>query len=208
MTEQEREEFIEQMAKAAWPSDAAVIWEVCPIREGGKDAADLWCHVKTGGVYEIVGECIIEATNKPAVLYRSVIPAPGRSIWARPKDEFFDGRFEKVDLRETSQACDALGEAGGREIMSDIVERLKSPEVFLDHGGMVSLVAYEAADALEAQAKEIQELKALLKDCADDLEAEVEARYGENAKKCMPHRYERDMAPVVAARAALNGEKG
>jgi hypothetical protein len=70
------------------------------IREGGKDAADLWHHVKTGGVYEIVGECIIEATNKPAVLYRSVIPAPGRSIWARPKDEFFDGRFEKVDLRE------------------------------------------------------------------------------------------------------------
>jgi hypothetical protein len=70
------------------------------IREGGKDAADLWRHVKTGGVYEIVGECIIEATNKPAVLYRSVIPAPGRSVWARPKDEFFDGRFEKVDLRE------------------------------------------------------------------------------------------------------------
>jgi hypothetical protein len=86
----------------------------------------------------------------------------------------------------------------------------------------------EQHDALEAQAKRIAgleyearlfdealwnahariaELEALLKDCADDLEAEVDARYGENAKKCMPHRYERDMAPVVAARAALNGEK-
>ena len=26
-----REELIEAMAKAAWPSDAAVIWEACPI---------------------------------------------------------------------------------------------------------------------------------------------------------------------------------
>lgn len=26
-----REELIEKMARAAWPSDAAVIWEACPI---------------------------------------------------------------------------------------------------------------------------------------------------------------------------------
>ena len=32
--------------------------------------------------------------------------------------------------------------------MPDIVERLKSPGVFLDQGGMVSLVAYEAADEI------------------------------------------------------------
>jgi len=31
MTEEEREELIEKMAKAAWPSDAAVIWDACPI---------------------------------------------------------------------------------------------------------------------------------------------------------------------------------
>ena len=31
MTEAEREELIEKMAKAAWPSDAAVIWDACPI---------------------------------------------------------------------------------------------------------------------------------------------------------------------------------
>jgi hypothetical protein len=53
----------------------------------------------------------------------------------------------------------------------------------------------------------IAELEALLKDCADDLEDEVDARYGEISKKCMPHRYERDMALVIAARAALKGEK-
>ena len=32
--------------------------------------------------------------------------------------------------------------------MSDIVERLKSPAVLIDNGGMVSLVAYEAADEI------------------------------------------------------------
>jgi hypothetical protein len=31
MTEEEREELIEKMAKAAWPSDAAIIWDACPI---------------------------------------------------------------------------------------------------------------------------------------------------------------------------------
>ena len=31
MTEAEREELIKKMAKAAWPSDAAVIWGECPI---------------------------------------------------------------------------------------------------------------------------------------------------------------------------------
>jgi hypothetical protein len=105
--------------------------------------------------------------------------------------------------------------------ITELVRRLRGLAEYVDD-------CDEAADALEAQTKRIAgleyearlfdealgnahariaELEALLKDCADDLEAEVDARYGENAKKCMPHRYERDMAPVVAARAALNGEK-
>ena len=33
--------------------------------------------------------------------------------------------------------------------MMDIVERLRSPEVFLSHVQMISLVAYEAADEIE-----------------------------------------------------------
>lgn len=66
-------------------------------------------------------------------------------------------------------------------------------------------VSYWSTETGKRDAR-IAELEALLKDCADDLEAEVEARYGETSKKCMPHRYERDMAPVIAARAALNGE--
>ena len=94
-----------------------------------------------------------------------------------------------------------------------------------------------AADALEAQAKEIEELKkelnawhesanwpekspgqmrariaeleVLLKDCADELEARLDEDYKRSDGSIIPeHRfkYERDMAPVVAARAALNGE--
>lgn len=31
MTEAEREELVEKIAKATWPSDAAVKWEACPI---------------------------------------------------------------------------------------------------------------------------------------------------------------------------------
>lgn len=51
----------------------------------------------------------------------------------------------------------------------------------------------------------IEDLEALLKDCADDLEAEIEARYGQS-KSHQPLKYACDMVPVIAARAALNGE--
>lgn len=53
----------------------------------------LWRHVKTGGVYVISGECQIEATNEPAVLYQSV--QTQGPLWCRPKSEFLDGRFVK-----------------------------------------------------------------------------------------------------------------
>lgn len=44
--------------------------------------------------------------------------------------------------------------------MTDIVERLRSPEVFIDAGGMNSRVAHEAAD-------EIERLRAALEKIAD-----------------------------------------
>ncbi len=52
----------------------------------------LWRHKKTGGVYHIVANCIIEATDTPAVAYRKDGP-----IWVRPLAEFMDGRFEQVN---------------------------------------------------------------------------------------------------------------
>jgi hypothetical protein len=60
----------------------------------------------------------------------------------------------------------------------------------------------EAADALEAQAREIAVLRTVLTDCADALESWVDYLY---AKGSVP--YERDLAAVDAARAALKGEK-
>ena len=50
-----------------------------------------WKHVKTGGVYSIVGSCQLEATDRPAILYRSAKGAG--PIWARDYEEFMDGRF-------------------------------------------------------------------------------------------------------------------
>jgi hypothetical protein len=38
----------------------------------------------------------------------------------------------------------------------DIVERLRSPEVFLSHGQMISPVAYEAADEIEQLREALQ----------------------------------------------------
>ena len=65
--------------------------------DGGK-----WMHLKTGGVYELIGECRIEATNTLAVLYRS---KKDGTIWVRPFVEFYDGRFVRA-------AATALKETG------------------------------------------------------------------------------------------------
>jgi hypothetical protein len=46
-------------------------------------------HFK-GGIYTVIGTCIIEATLKPGVLYK---PQQGDSqdvVWMRPLAEFFD----------------------------------------------------------------------------------------------------------------------
>lgn len=55
-------------------------------------------HKGTGGVYEVIGACRLQ-TRAPVgdytdlVVYRSKVNGV---IWARPTDEFFDGRFERV----------------------------------------------------------------------------------------------------------------
>lgn len=55
----------------------------------------IWKHKKTGGIYQFEQECRIEATNTPAVMYRSL--ETGIS-WVRPLYEFLDGRFEKIKI--------------------------------------------------------------------------------------------------------------
>lgn len=51
-----------------------------------------WKHLKTGSVYEIVGFAVQEGTMDPVVVYRGVAL---HTLWTRPCQEFFDGRFEQ-----------------------------------------------------------------------------------------------------------------
>lgn len=52
----------------------------------------MWKHVKTGELYEIVEFGIREADLSVQVIYRSS-RMNGEAIWIRPAKEFFDGRF-------------------------------------------------------------------------------------------------------------------
>ncbi len=59
-------------------------------------------------------------------------------------------------------------------------------------------------DRAEALAQENARLRELLTECANDLEAEVESRYVRTKDHpAMALRYERDMEPVIAARALI-----
>lgn len=70
----------------------------------------------------------------------------------------------------------------------DIVARLRSPEVFIDTGGMFSPVAHEAAD-------EIERLRAVLREIEDcDLDPRL------SRQSCVEQLQS-------MARAALEGEK-
>ena len=60
--------------------------------------------------------------------------------------------------------------------------------------------------ALDAERRRATELERLLTDCTDDLEEEIQSRHPAYAEANYPderRRYERDMAPVYRARAAL-----
>jgi len=57
------------------------------------DADDLVRHKKTGGIYRIICAAQLEATLEDVIVYRS--EATGET-WVRPKEQMFDGRFEKA----------------------------------------------------------------------------------------------------------------
>jgi hypothetical protein len=80
---------------------------------------------------------------------------------------------------------------------------MKTPEHDLTAAALRSLAAER--DALRA---ENEKMRAALKECADDLEAEIKHRHGDWVPKYPRERLKRDqdMAPVIKARAAL-GEK-
>lgn len=63
--------------------------------------AELWEHVKSKRRYVVFTEARLEASMGPCsggegemlVIYMSVADC---GYWARPKDEFYDGRFRKI----------------------------------------------------------------------------------------------------------------
>lgn len=57
-------------------------------------AGEIWRHLKTGGLYVVIAEGRIEADLSDVVIYRS---CKDGSVWTRPKEEFHDGRFVRVD---------------------------------------------------------------------------------------------------------------
>lgn len=65
-------------------------------------------------------------------------------------------------------------------------------------------------DALEAKEefrrREVERLRAALKECADDLASELDGRYaGMLDHPAMKRRYDRDMESVISARFLLDG---
>ena len=68
-------------------------------------------------------------------------------------------------------------------------------------------VGDEVAESLAVgAARQITTLRALLAECADDLEAEINARYGSPVHPALQAKYDLDMEPVRKARDVLGGK--
>lgn len=55
--------------------------------------SEIWQHVKSGGLYTVIGHEMIEADLTPATIYRSLWDG---AVWVRPTAEFEDGRFRNI----------------------------------------------------------------------------------------------------------------
>ena len=54
---------------------------------------DLYQHNKTGKMYVLLHNGLLEHDKTPIAVYRSIIDG---TVWVRPSDEFFDGRFTRI----------------------------------------------------------------------------------------------------------------
>jgi hypothetical protein len=58
----------------------------------------LWRHVKRGTEYEVVGQALLQASTGPVPEAAELTVYRDRkgNLWARPRSEFEDGRFERL----------------------------------------------------------------------------------------------------------------
>lgn len=85
-------------------------------------AREVWRHIKTGGLYEIVASGTLEADGATSmIVYRNVQTG---IVWVRPNHEFHDGRFEQIYLERDGVAIDTLSAAETR-IMLSYLDRLR-----------------------------------------------------------------------------------
>ena len=63
------------------------------------EIGSVWRHLKTGHIYIVVGECLIEASVTDAILYRRCDGTRG-PVWCRPLSEFTDGRFVLKEIED------------------------------------------------------------------------------------------------------------
>jgi hypothetical protein len=55
-----------------------------------------WKHLKSGGIYDLLGFCRREHDMAPCVIYRSELHP--EEIFCRTTADFFDGKFELIPL--------------------------------------------------------------------------------------------------------------
>lgn len=56
--------------------------------------SNVYRHVRTGGLYVLLGTGLREYDLVPCAIYQSV---KDRRLWIRPETEFHDGRFELIE---------------------------------------------------------------------------------------------------------------
>ncbi len=75
-------------------------------READTPPQSDWLHKKRGTTYQIIGEARAQIVGKPieedsvVVVYRS---NQDGSLWVRPREEFYDGRFEQISTPPQSE---------------------------------------------------------------------------------------------------------
>ena len=90
----EGKDILQGLAEGYVKERDAALEQVRALESQAKASKGLYRHEKTGGLYYVITEATLETTGELVVVYRSI--SDGHD-WVRPADEFFDGRFVKIE---------------------------------------------------------------------------------------------------------------